>query len=253
MAQTMNRPGAHATPVNPVRKPAAWPVEFYRSAVGKKWVMALSGVAMLGFVIAHAIGNLKLYMEPHDGVAAMDSYAEFLRRLLYPLAPEGVVLWLMRIGLLVAMIAHVHAAVTLTQMNRRARPTKYQSSRDYVAVNFASRSMRVTGFILLAYIVFHVLDLTIGTTNPDFVAHAVHANTVASLSRPWAAIVYIIANLAISVHLYHGIWSVFQSTGFNNPRYNVARRLVATGLAVIIGLVNILFPIMVLVGVIDYV
>lgn len=251
MAQTMNRPGAQATPINPVHKPAAWPVEFYRSAVGKKWVMAISGVAMLGFVIAHAIGNLKLYMPEHDGDYAMDHYAEFLRRLLYPIAPEGVTLWLMRIGLIVALIFHVHAAVTLTQMNRRSRPMKYQSPRDYVAVNFASRSMRVTGFIVLAYIVFHVLDLTIGVTNPAFEAHQVHENTVASLSRWWAALIYIVANLGIAVHLYHGIWSAFQSTGFNNPRYNAARRIVSTVLAVIIGLVNLSFPIMILAGVID--
>ena len=251
MAQTMNRPGAQARRVNPERKPAPWPVEFYRSAVGKKWAMALSGVAMLGFVLAHAIGNLKLYMAPHDGEAALDGYAEFLRRLLYPLAPEGVVLWLMRIGLLVALIVHVHAAITLTQMNRRARPMKYQSPRDYVAVNFASRSMRVTGFVLLTYIIFHVLDLTIGTTNGGFVAHHVHNNLVASLERPWAAVIYIVANLAISVHLYHGIWSVFQSTGLNNPRYNTARRTVATAIAVLIGVVNVLFPIMVLAGVVE--
>ena len=251
MAQTLNRPGAQAAPVNPVRKPAPWPVEFYRSAIGKKWVMALTGFAMLGFVLAHAIGNLKIYMAPHDGVYAMDSYAEFLRRLLYPLAPEGVVLWLMRIGLLGAMLAHVHAAVTLTQMNRRARPMKYQSPRDYVAVNFASRSMRVTGFILLAYIIFHVLDLTIGTTNPEFVAHHVHENMIASLTRPWSAAIYIFANLAISLHLYHGIWSAFQSIGMNNPRYNVARRFVATGLAAVIGIVNLLFPILIVTGLVD--
>ena len=144
MAQTMKRPGADAPVINPpAARRAPWPVQFYRSAVGKKWVMAISGIMMLGFVVAHLVGNLKLYLgkEP-DGKYAIDVYGEALRELLHPIMPNMVVLWILRIGLIVALVAHVHAAATLTIMNRKARPTSYQSSRDYVAVNFASRSMR---------------------------------------------------------------------------------------------------------------
>src|SRR4051794_22086671 len=124
MAETMKRPGADAPVINPrAARPAPWPVEFYRSAVGKKWVMAVSGIAMLGFVIAHLVGNLKLYLgkEP-DGRWAIDIYGEALRTLLHPIMPNQVVLWILRIGLIVALVAHVHAAASLTIMNRKARP-----------------------------------------------------------------------------------------------------------------------------------
>ncbi|MFN8050439.1 MAG: succinate dehydrogenase cytochrome b subunit [Acidimicrobiales bacterium] len=247
----MKRPGADAPVINPpsTRK-APWPVEFYRSAVGKKWVMAVSGIMMLGFVIAHLVGNLKLYLGletegPDIGRYAIDVYGESLRHLLYPIMPYNVVLWVLRIGLIVALVAHVHAAATLTIMNRKARPTTYQSPRDYVAVNFASRSMRYTGVILLAYLVFHILDLTIGSANPSFVEGAVHHNMIASMQRWPVAIAYIVANIAIAVHLYHGTWSMFQSLGLNNPRYNAFRKAFATGITAIVGIGNVLFPILI--------
>jgi len=247
MAQTMKRPGAEAPVVNaPAARKAPWPVEFYRSAVGKKWVMAVSGIAMLGFVVAHLVGNLKLYLgkEP-DGEYAIDAYGHALRTLLHPIMPNEVVLWLLRIGLIVALVAHVHAAATLTIMNRRARPTTYQSPRDYVAVNFASRSMRYTGVIVLGYLVFHLLDLTIGPANPDFREGEVHHNMIASMQRWPVAIAYIICNIAVAVHLYHGTWSMFQSLGLNNPRYNAARKAFAVGITSVIGVGNVLFPILI--------
>jgi succinate dehydrogenase / fumarate reductase cytochrome b subunit len=253
MAQTMQRPGAQAPVINPpATKRAPWPVEFYRSAVGKKWVMALSGLAMVGFVVAHLIGNLKIYLpaEP-DGTPAIDAYAEALRELLHPILPNGVVLWLLRIGLIVALIAHIHAAATLTMMNRRARPAGYQSPRDYVAVNFASRSMRWTGVIVFGYLIFHLLDLTTGQANPDFVEGEVHANMIASMQRWPVAIVYILCNIAVAVHLYHGMWSMFQSMGLNSPRYNAARRIFAGGLSTLIGIGNVLFPILIVTNVVN--
>ncbi|MEI2651511.1 MAG: hypothetical protein V9G12_04985 [Microthrixaceae bacterium] len=105
--------------------------------------------------------------------------------------------------------------------------------------------MRYTGIILLAYLVFHLLDLTIGPANPDFVEGAVHNNMIASMQRWPVAIAYIIANIAIAVHLYHGTWSMFQSLGLNNPRYNAARRAFATGISLLIGVGNVLFPILI--------
>ena len=141
--------------------------------------------------------------------------------------------------------AHVHAAATLTIMNRKARPTTYQSPRDYVAVNFASRSMRYTGVIVLGYLVFHLLDLTIGPANPDFVHGQVHDNMIASMQRWPVAIAYIICNIAVAVHLYHGTWSMFQSLGLNNPRYNAFRKAFATGITAIVGIGNVLFPILI--------
>jgi succinate dehydrogenase / fumarate reductase cytochrome b subunit len=142
MAKTMSRPGATAPVVNPpAAKSAPWPVTFYRSAVGKKWVMAITGLGLLGFVIAHMIGNLKMYLGRED----IDAYGHALRTLLHPIMPNELVLWILRLGLFAMLVAHIHAAATLTIMNKKARPVGYQSPRDYVAVNFASTSMRYTG------------------------------------------------------------------------------------------------------------
>lgn len=247
MAQTMKRPGADAPVINPpAARRAPWPVQFYRSAVGKKWVMAITGLGLLGFVIAHMIGNLKMYLGRED----IDAYGHALRTLLHPIMPNELVLWILRLGLFAMLVAHIHAAATLTIMNKKARPVGYQSPRQYVAVNFASKSMRYTGLIVFLYLIFHLLDLTIGTTNPDFVEGRVYDNLVASMSRPAVAIVYILCNIAIAVHLFHGIWSVFQSMGLNNPRYNVARRWVAMALSGIILVGNVSFPIMILAGVV---
>ena len=254
MTQTIQRPGADAPFVNkPGKANAPWPVRFYGTAVGKKWVMAVTGIGLLGFVVAHLVGNLKLYLGKEGidagadaGRYAIDVYGESLRTLLYPIMPHEVVLWILRIGLFAMLVAHVHAAATLTIMNKKARPVGYQGPRDYVAANFASKSMRYTGLILLAYLVFHLLDLTIGTANPDFIEGAVHHNMIASMQRWPVAIAYMIANIAIAVHLYHGTWSMFQSLGLNNPRYNAARRVVRRRhLTRSIGVGNVLFPLLI--------
>jgi len=248
MTQAMERrEGADAPIVNGphrVRKP--WPVEFYSTAVGKKWVMAISGIALMGFVFVHMVGNLKMFL----GRAELDAYSEALRELLHPLMPNGWVLWAVRIGLIAAIAIHIHAAYSLTRMNHRSRPTKYQSPRDYIAANFASRTMRWTGVIVGFYIIFHLMDLTLGWANPDFVEGAPYDNLVNSLSRWPVALVYIVSNLLLGVHLFHGSWSLFQSLGLNSPRYNSARRVFAVGFAAVITIPNVLFPIMVLAGVV---
>jgi succinate dehydrogenase / fumarate reductase cytochrome b subunit len=247
-AATERRVGADAPQVNPTRKKSSfWPVEFYSTAVGKKWVMALTGVGLMGFVFVHMVGNLKMY----QGRTAFDAYAETLRYLLYPIMPAYGVLWLFRIGLILMFGFHIHSAYTLTRMNHRARPVKYQSSRDYIAVSFASRTMRWTGIIIGLYVLFHLADLTTGWANPDFVYGAAYDNLVASLERPWVAAIYIVSNIALGIHLFHGGWSMFQSLGLNNPRYNRARRSFAAGFAVIVAGVNISFPIAVLAGLVD--
>ena len=114
-------------------------------------------------------------------------------------------------------------------MNRRARPDSYKSKRDYIAADFASRTMRWTGIIVALFIVFHLMDLTWGNANPDFVRGDPYNNLVYSMQRVPVAIVYILANIALAFHLYHGSWSLFQSLGINNPKYNTARRTVRAG------------------------
>ncbi len=231
-------------------------LDLYSTAVGKKYVMAITGIIGIGFVISHMVGNLKAYLgvvrENGQRVYDIDVYGEFLRELLVPILPHGVFLWILRLVLIGALILHVHAAYTLTILNRRARPVKYQSDRDYQVANFASRSMRWTGTIVLLYIAWHLADFTWGWLNPGFERGAVYRNLDASLSRVPVALLYIVANIALGIHLFHGVWSLFQSIGWNNPRFNRWRRWLATGVATAIVVGNVSFPIMTLAGVIDY-
>lgn len=221
-------------------------LDLYSTAVGKKYAMALSGIALMGYVLVHMIGNLKMYLGPAD----FDHYAEFLRELLVPIAPRTVVLWILRSGLLGAVVLHIHAAYSLTVMNREARSVKYQSERDYQAANFASRTMRWTGIIVLLFVLWHLADFTWGWVNPGYVRGDVYRNVDASLSRVPVAILYIVANIALGIHLYHGAWSLFQSMGWNRPRFNRWRRGFAIGFATLIVVGNVSFPVAVLAGIV---
>jgi succinate dehydrogenase / fumarate reductase, cytochrome b subunit len=252
MAQVMKRGPVSGTAVRPERKKAPFLVEFYRSAVAKKWIMALTGIMLMGFVFFHMIGNLKMYlgMTP-EGVYHLDEYGEFLRKLLVPILPRTVTLWLLRFGLIGAGVLHVHAAYSLTQINKKARPVAYQSKRDYVAANFASRTMRKTGIIFALFLLWHLADFTWGFVNKGFVRGEVYRNVGASLSYFPVALIYILGNLALGVHLYHGAWSLFQSLGFNRPRFNGWRRMFATGFAAIVVIGNLSFVFAWLFGILD--
>jgi succinate dehydrogenase / fumarate reductase, cytochrome b subunit len=222
-------------------------VGFYRSAVGKKYVMAITGIILMGYVFAHMVGNLKLYQEAEY----FDTYALFLRGFGEPIVPYEGFLWIMRVVLLLAVGFHIHASYALTMMNRRARRTRYESKRDFIAADFAARSMRWTGIIVALFIIFHVADLTLGATGAPFEHGTVYDNVVASFSRPLVAIFYVIANLALGIHLYHGAWSLFQSLGINNRRFNHWRRYFAIGFALVITIPNVSFPIAVQLGIIS--
>jgi succinate dehydrogenase / fumarate reductase cytochrome b subunit len=226
-------------------------LDLYSTAVGKKYAMAISGVALMGFVLFHMIGNLKMYF----GAADLNEYAEFLKKLLYPLAPKESVLWILRFGLLAMLALHLHAAWSLTVLNRHARPVKYQSARDYQEASLASRSMRISGIVVALFIVWHLLDLTFGVVNTigtdgQFVRAEVYANVVRSFERWPVAIFYIVANLLLGLHLSHGAWSIFQSLGWNNPRFNSWRTSFARGFAAVVVVGNVSFPVAVLVGIV---
>jgi succinate dehydrogenase / fumarate reductase, cytochrome b subunit len=251
MAQTMQRRGPVTGTANSSKKRKPFLIDLYSTAVGKKYVMAITGLIGIGFIISHMIGNLKMYLgKEDDGVYAIDHYGEFLRELLVPLLPHGVALWGLRLVLIAAIVLHLHAAYTLTILNRQARPVKYQSPRDYMAANFASRTMRWTGIIVLLFIIWHLLDLTWGTTNPDFVYGEVYNNIDASLSRVPVALFYILANIALGTHLFHGVWSLFQSIGWSNPRFNKWRRQAALAIATVVVVGNVSFPVAVLAGIV---
>ena len=252
MAQTIaSQRGAVTGTAARSRKKRPFLLDLYSTAVGKKYAMGLSGIAMMGFVLFHMIGNLKMYFGPTD----LNEYAEFLKKLLYPLAPKETVLWILRAGLIGALIIHLHAAWSLTVLNRKARPEKYRSARDYQIANFASRSMRWTGIVVLTFVVWHLLDLTFGVTNTigaegEFVRAEVYDNVVRSFERVPVAVFYIVANVALGIHLFHGAWSIFQSFGWNNPRFNKWRRSFATGFAAVVVVGNVSFPVAVLAGIV---
>jgi succinate dehydrogenase / fumarate reductase, cytochrome b subunit len=224
-------------PALPARRPG-----LYSTYVGKKYAMAVSGMVLMLFVLAHMIGNLKLYL----GASSLDSYAAWLRDVGEPALPRETLLWTVRIVLIAAVAVHIHAAYVLTLVNRRARPSAYRSPRDYVAASFASRTMRWSGIIVALFVVFHLLDLTWGTANPDFQAGDPYYNVVESFQRWPVAIAYIVANLALALHLYHGAWSLFQSMGWVF-RW---RHTFAVGFAAVIAAGNVSFPLAVLTGVV---
>jgi succinate dehydrogenase cytochrome b subunit len=256
MAQTLRRGPVTGTAVKKSRRRKPFLLDLYSTAVGKKYVMAITGIIWIGFVIVHMLGNLKMYLGvvDHNGQPAydIDVYSEYLRELLVPLVPRTYVLWGLRIVLIVALALHVHAAYSLTVLNRRARPVKYQSARDYQVANFASRTMRWTGIIVLLFLAFHLADLTWGWLNPDFVRGEVYRNVDASLSRVPVAILYIVANIALGIHLFHGTWSLFQSMGWNNPRFNQWRRSIATIIATVVVVGNVSFPVAVMAGIVEH-
>ena len=247
MAQTLTKRGPESGSATRVRKRKPFLLDLYSTAVGKKYVMAITGIIGIGFIVSHMIGNLKMYL----GATEINHYGEFLRNLLVPLVPRTYALWGLRLMLIGAIMLHLHAAYSLTQLNHKARPVKYQSPRDYVAANFASRTMRWTGIIVLLFIAWHLLDLTAGTLNGSgFVRGDVYGNVDRSLSRVLVAILYIVANIALGIHLFHGVWSLFQSMGWQNPRFNKWRRQLALGIATIVVVGNVSFPIAVLAGVV---
>lgn len=251
MAQIVNQRGPVTGSATRTRKRRPFLIDLYSTAVGKKYVMAITGIGLMGFVLFHMIGNLKMYFGPED----YDAYAAFLKKLLYPIAPEEYVLWGLRAGLITMLILHLHAAYSLTMLNRRARPVRYQSARDYQTANFASRTMRLTGIVVLAFVIWHLLDLTFGVVNEvgadgEFVRENVYDNVVRSFERIPVSIFYIIANILLGIHLFHGAWSIFQSMGWNNPRFNKWRRAFATGFAGLVVVGNVSFPVAVMAGIV---
>jgi succinate dehydrogenase / fumarate reductase cytochrome b subunit len=228
----------------PSRRPTPFLVRFWGSAVVKKWAMALSGIGLLGFVVFHLVGNLKVFL----GKEHINTYGEWLRTLGEPAFPRTWVLWALRVGLMAAFAIHILAAYQLTRINHRARPIKYQAPRDYASANFASRTMRWTGIIVALFVIFHLMDLTWGSANPHFVRGDPYDNLFASFDRVPVAIAYIVAMFALSFHIFHGAWAMFRSLGVTNPRVIPWTRAFATGLAVLVLVGNVSIPLLITTG-----
>ena len=216
---------------------------FYRSSLGKKAVMAVTGLLLFGFVLLHMVGNLKMY----QGEAKYDAYAVGLREIGAPVLGHGQALWIARLVLLAAVLLHLHAAVVLTRQSRRARPVAY-SARETVQATYASRTMRWGGVILFLFVLYHLAHLTLGWAHPDFEAGKVYQNVIVGFQVPWVAVLYVVANLALGLHLFHGLWSLFQTLGWHHPLLDPWRRRFAALFATVVTLGNVSFPIAVLTG-----
>jgi succinate dehydrogenase / fumarate reductase, cytochrome b subunit len=223
---------------------------FYRTTIGKKIVAALTGAILVGFVIGHMVGNLKAFMGiADDGVHKLDHYAHFLREMGEPLLGYSTLLWIVRAGLLVAVVLHVVTVIQLTIINRTSRSSNYQVyQRNSSTV--ASRAMFWGGLLLLAFIVFHILHLTTGTLHFDgFVEGKVYANVARTFQNWYMLAFYALAMLALSAHLYHGIWSLFQTLGLDDPERNKCIRKLACLCAFIVAIGFISVPTAVFFGI----
>ena len=220
---------------------------FFGSDVGLKWLMALTGIGLLLYVLAHMLGNLKIYF----GAEEINTYGEALRDLGGHLVPRTHLLWIMRLGLIAAFGIHIYAAYYLSFRNRKARSKVDYHERHYTAANFASRTMRWTGTIVLLFLIYHLADLTWGFANPDFQRGDIYDNIVASFSRTPVAVLYIVAQAFLAVHIFHGAWSMFQSLGFSDDRYNEWRRWFAAVFAFVIFIGNSSIPLSVQLGIIN--
>lgn len=223
-----------------------WLGSFYGSTLGKKAVMAVTGIVFWGFVLVHMLGNLKVFAGAH----AFNGYADWLRVVGYPAVPHEGVLWVFRLVLVGSLVLHVHAAITLRLLNHRARPQDYRKRKPQ-QIGISERSMLVSGLALFAFIVYHILHFTTGQAHHDFKApveqggelhHFAFHNLTSAFDIGWVAALYAVAMVLLGLHLYHGLWSMFQSLGWNHPRFNTWRRVFAVVFALVVSLGFILVP-----------
>jgi succinate dehydrogenase / fumarate reductase cytochrome b subunit len=208
-------------------------VRFWRSTIGKKVVMAVTGVLLVAFIIGHVLGNLIVFR----GAEAFNAYAAFLKG-------NMNVLWTIRAGLLVAVVLHIVAAVQLTRRQQLARPVDY-AKRDPQVSTFASRTIRWGGVFLLVFIVYHLLHFTVGTAHPDFDHADAYRNVIVGFGVWWVALIYIVATVALGLHLYHGVWSSIRTLGLARPTYQPLKRRAALviALGVTLGFVAIVIAV----------
>jgi len=213
-----------------------WLARTYSSTIGKKYVMAVTGVILFVFVVLHMLGNLQIFL----GRDEINGYARLLR-------VEPVLLWAARLVLLASVTIHIVAAVQLTLRNWAARPVGYRR-QQYLATDYAARTMVWSGPIIAAFVVYHLLDQTLGKLNPDFVRGDVFHNLVAGFSVPSIAALYVLGQIALGFHLYHGLFSLFQSVGASRPAYDRWRQPFALAAALVIVAGNCSIPFAVLAG-----
>lgn len=216
------------------------------SSVFKKIVMAVTGIIMVLFLIAHMVGNLHVF----QGAASFNDYSEWLRSFGEPALPPRTFLTILEIVLLASVVAHIWAAASLWRQARRARPERYVTKKA-VAQSYASRTMRWGGVIIAGFIVYHILDLTFGVANPDGTDSTPYDRLVASFQNPIATTVYVVTLILLGMHLRHGIWSATQTLGQSNRRRERTVNAGATAFAVLLIAGYLVVPAAVVFGLVD--
>jgi succinate dehydrogenase / fumarate reductase cytochrome b subunit len=228
-------------------------IAVYQTSVGKKFVMAITGLFGYLFVILHMIGNLKVFL----GSQAFNEYSEFLRTFGEPVLPARTVLWIIRLVLLASVVLHVVAAVQLTRQAQVGRPVGYRQKKR-VQANFASLTLRWGGVAIFLFLIYHLLHFTFGVLHPDFrelndngIVHPeAYHNLVVGFQNPLVVLFYLLAVVALGMHLYHGVWSMFQTLGINRPHLNGLFRALAVLSGVVLFLGFAIVPIAVLAGIV---
>lgn len=213
-------------------------LRFWQTTVGKKAIMAVTGFILFGFVVGHLLGNLQIFEPPEK----INHYAAFLRSV-----PN--LLWTARLTLLISVILHIWSSWQLWLLQRAARPIGYIKKAN-INSTYASRTMQWSGPIILAFVIFHLLHLTFGTLHPGgpFDEHNVYNNVVTGFQVGPVSLFYIIAMIMLCYHLYHGLWSMFQSLGFSHPVYTPWLQRFAKIVAILIAVGNISIPVAILAG-----
>jgi succinate dehydrogenase / fumarate reductase, cytochrome b subunit len=191
-------------------------VALWDSSVGKKAIMAATGLVLVAYLITHVLANLLVFTGPDR----INRYAAILHS-------TGGALWAARLVLLVAVLLHIVAATQLALRRRAARPVAYASGRDPQVSTLASRTIRWGGVLILVFIIFHILHFTLGTLHPDFVELNPYHNVTTGFHNPLVAVFYLVAMAALGLHLYHGVWSSGRSLGMSPPSPTPLRRRVA--------------------------
>jgi succinate dehydrogenase / fumarate reductase cytochrome b subunit len=212
---------------------------FWRSLVGKKVIMAATGVILFLFVVGHLLGNLQIF----EGPERLNAYSAFLKR-------TGEILWAVRLVLLAALVLHVVASVQVSLASRRARPVAYAVKKS-IETSYAARTMIWSGPLIFLYVVYHLAMFTFLVTGPGYSPTDVYRNEVLAFRVPAISAVYVVAILFLGLHLYHGVWSMLHTLGASNPRYRVLRRTVAPAVAIAITAGYVAIPIAVLAGLVS--
>lgn len=219
-------------------------LRLYRTTIGKKAVMAVTGIVFLLFLIAHMIGNLKIFY----GRAEYNAYAAWLRTMGAPAVPHRWALTILEVVLVACVLLHVGSAVELALRARRARPVRYYGGRP--KQGYASRTMRTGAILVAAFIVYHLLDLTFRVANPKGIAGDPYDNVVADFHHPVVTIFYAVCLIVLGLHIRHGVWSALQTLGRSNGRREKAVNAFAIAFAVVLISGFLLVPFGVVIGVV---